>query len=132
MAARGSLAFVLFSLAISVTLDVTTPDFSYSGSTGPGSWGGLCSTRKDQSPIDIVKKQSVQNKKLGPLSQNYRAGNAILVNNGHSITVLPEGGGGGDMGTLVIDGKTYNLKQFHWHTPSEHHLDGIQSVLSLV
>jgi carbonic anhydrase len=30
----------------------------------------------------------------------------------------------GDAGSLVINGTTYNLKQLHWHTPSEHTIDG--------
>lgn len=125
MSSGVCLAFFFLSFTISAASATKSDDFSYSGSTGPGSWGGLCSTRKDQSPIDIVKKQTVQNNTLGPLTQTYRVGNATLVNDGRSITVVPSSG---DLGTLLIDGKTYSLKQFHWHTPSEHRIDGIQSV----
>lgn len=27
---------------------------------------------------------------------------------------------------LLVDGKNYSFKQMHWHSPSEHHIDGIQ------
>lgn len=36
----------------------------------------------------------------------------------------------GNGGTLDVDGKNYNLMQLHWHTPSEHRLNGIQYVHS--
>ena len=42
-----------------------------------------------------------------------------LVDNGHTIQVNVEEGS-----TLTLNGKVYTLKQFHFHTPSEHTLDG--------
>lgn len=35
----------------------------------------------------------------------------------------------GHVGTLDVDGKNYDLKQMHWHSPSEHRLNGVQYVL---
>lgn len=31
-------------------------------------------------------------------------------------------------GSMVIDGKIYSLKQMHWHSPSEHRINGKQYV----
>ncbi len=42
-----------------------------------------------------------------------------LVDNGHTIQVKVEEGS-----TLTLNDKVYTLKQFHFHTPSEHTLDG--------
>jgi carbonic anhydrase len=30
----------------------------------------------------------------------------------------------GDAGSLVINGTAYYLKQMHWHSPTEHTVDG--------
>jgi carbonic anhydrase len=42
-----------------------------------------------------------------------------LLDNGHTIQLSVEEGS-----TLKVDGNTYHLKQFHFHTPSEHTVDG--------
>lgn len=34
-------------------------------------------------------------------------------------------------GALMLDGKKYSLKQMHWHSPSEHRIDGVQYDLPL-
>ena len=36
----------------------------------------------------------------------------------------------GNPGILIVDGKNYTLKEIHWHSPSEHQIDGIQYALS--
>lgn len=96
--------------------------FNYSN---PKEWGelhpdfALCSSGKQQSPIDIVDTETVLNKTLSRLSRVYRIDNATLVNTGHTIEVEVKG-----YSKLKIDGKKYKLTQFHWHTPSEHRLNG--------
>ncbi|MDZ7648146.1 MAG: carbonic anhydrase family protein [Cytophagales bacterium] len=42
-----------------------------------------------------------------------------ILDNGHTIQVTVDEGS-----TFTFAGKTYNLKQFHFHTPSEHTIDG--------
>jgi carbonic anhydrase len=42
-----------------------------------------------------------------------------VVNNGHTIQANVKGGGG-----MTLDGVRFILSQFHFHTPSEHALDG--------
>jgi carbonic anhydrase len=107
---------------------VQCENFSYSGSMGPNKWGSLnptysnCSHAPDQSPIDIWKNQTVFEPKLTPLKRDYRPTKATLINHGVAVGVSFDG----NVGDLTVDGKVYSLKQFHWHTPSEHYIDGIQ------
>jgi len=49
----------------------------------------------------------------------YQATPLKVVNNGHAIQVNYGAGS-----TLTVDGKTYHLAQFHFHSPSEHTQDG--------
>jgi carbonic anhydrase len=49
-----------------------------------------------------------------------------VVNNGHTIQV---NGGAGN--SIRVDGVTYRLLQFHFHTPSEHTLNGKRFPLEL-
>uniref|UniRef100_A0A0E0Q014 Carbonic anhydrase n=1 Tax=Oryza rufipogon TaxID=4529 RepID=A0A0E0Q014_ORYRU len=37
----------------------------------------------------------------------------------------------GDAGGVVVDGETYALRQMHWHSPSEHAVDGRRYDLEL-
>ncbi|XP_062006539.1 alpha carbonic anhydrase 1, chloroplastic [Rosa rugosa] len=102
--------------------------FTYSGATGPQRWGSLspyfsaCNGKK-QSPLDLAKDKVIRSRNFKPLTRNYLALNATLYNNGFNIGVHFDGQ---IAGTLVIDGKNYNLKQLHWHSPSEHRINGVQ------
>uniref|UniRef100_A0A7C9DUP9 Carbonic anhydrase n=1 Tax=Opuntia streptacantha TaxID=393608 RepID=A0A7C9DUP9_OPUST len=86
----------------------------------------LCSSGKSQSPIDIITSETFINKSLEPLTRNYHVFNASLLTDGKHLQVPFSVRGG-----LIIDGKTYNLKQMHWHTPSEHRINGIQYAAEL-
>ncbi|KAK6942586.1 Alpha carbonic anhydrase domain [Dillenia turbinata] len=107
--------------------------FGYSGSLGPQNWGSLspafamCSTGKSQSPVNIVKDEAALDKNLKPLRRFYQAANATLVNNGFNIGVKYES----NSGWLIVDGKNYSLVQMHWHSPSEHTIDGQRHPLEL-
>ncbi|KAI5664735.1 hypothetical protein M9H77_24058 [Catharanthus roseus] len=100
--------------------------FSYLGQNGPSKWGSLdphfsiCSTGKSQSPVDIQKSKVVRDKKLKPLFRQYHVSNLTLVDNLVNIGVHF----GENAGLMISDGKHYKLKQMHWHTPSEHTIDG--------
>ncbi|MBW2493589.1 MAG: carbonic anhydrase family protein [Deltaproteobacteria bacterium] len=96
--------------------------WAYSGEHGPEHWGDLseafaaCKEGKSQSPIDIVDPIDVE---LAPIALSYRGSTTAVVNNGHTLQT--------DVGrdnTLEIDGKTFDLLQFHFHSPSEHRIDG--------
>ncbi|KAL0338641.1 UNVERIFIED_CONTAM: Alpha carbonic anhydrase 1, chloroplastic [Sesamum angustifolium] len=115
----GSFAFT--------TLKVDQPlQFTYSGATGPDRWASLnpnfslCANGKSQSPINIVTNQVVLNKNLQPLIRQYHAVNVTLVNNKFTVAMeYPDHTGG-----ITVDEKQYVLKQMHWHSPSEHRIDG--------
>ncbi|PKI49346.1 hypothetical protein CRG98_030274 [Punica granatum] len=122
------LAFALLLAASSVTSHNAQEGFSYSGAKGPSNWGHLssknsaCSNGKTQSPVNVVKNQTVLSKSLTPLIRDYHPVNATLVNNGFSIAIVFEE----EVGVLMVGNKNYSFKQMHWHTPSEHYLDGAQ------
>lgn len=96
--------------------------WGYTGHVGPDAWGHLspkykeCSQGKNQSPIDII---SSVNAHLPPLTLKYDAASTDIVNNGHTIQLNFAAGN-----ILTIDGIDFELKQFHFHTPSENHIEG--------
>jgi len=98
------------------------PHWSYAGSTGPKHWGDLesdystCKTGTVQSPIDIHKAEHAT---LPPLTFDYHAVPLTIVNNGHTIQVNY-----GPGSFVRVDGREYQLVQFHFHHPSEEKIDG--------
>ncbi|XP_043699233.1 alpha carbonic anhydrase 1, chloroplastic-like [Telopea speciosissima] len=108
--------------------------FSYTGATGPDKWGSLCpefsacSNGKLQSPVDIVTKDVVSNPKLQPLNREYGTSNSTLINHRYTIGLHYESD---KVGRLIQDGKNYTLKQIHWHSPSEHTINGVRYPLEL-
>ncbi|CAD6265211.1 unnamed protein product [Miscanthus lutarioriparius] len=109
--------------------------FSYipGADNGPENWGKIkpewanCSVGRMQSPIDLSHERAKLVQSLGYLKTSYRPAQATIVNSGHDVMVSFKG----DAGSLVINGTTYNLKQLHWHTPSEHTIDGRRYDLEL-
>lgn len=89
----------------------------------PDYWGTLspdyklCSAGKQQSPINIGKTAVAKTDK--PLIFKYTDSSAQILNNGHTIQVTPDQGG-----SINIDGENFKLLQFHFHTPSEHTING--------
>jgi carbonic anhydrase len=101
------------------------PHWSYSGEHGPSHWGdvaaddAVCGNGKSQSPIDLVTGAAKTGKE-GNFKINYERGAVALLNNGH--TVQADVSDAAD--TVTLEGTTYTLAQFHFHTPSEHTMDG--------
>lgn len=81
-----------------------------------GEFASECAQGKNQSPIDI---QSTVQAELAKLELDYNGKAISLTNNGHTLQTSLEGDN-----NLLVDGKSFNLKQFHFHTPSENHVDG--------
>ncbi|UYI49061.1 carbonic anhydrase [Vibrio natriegens] len=111
----------LTALALSLALVGTAhaANWGYEGSHGPEHWGEFaseCAQGKNQSPIDI---QSTVQAELAKLELDYNGKAISLTNNGHTLQTSLEGDN-----NLLVDGKSFNLKQFHFHTPSENHVDG--------
>jgi carbonic anhydrase len=107
-------------------------EFTYNGDTGPGFWSDL---EKDfsacapspvghQSPIDI--DAVIEDPGLGPLNLILNKMPFTLINNGHTIMATPKYGG-----TLTIDRDVFTLSQFHFHTLSEHTVEGKRGVMEL-
>ncbi len=118
-------------LSVSAALTLLSPlllaessnsHWGYSGHDGPESWGklspkyGMCGMGKNQSPINIRTSLDAD---LAALSPVYKSDSKEILNNGHTIQVNVETGS-----TLIVDGILFELNQFHFHTPSENHIDG--------
>jgi carbonic anhydrase len=115
--------------------------WSYQGESAPENWGKLdpefmmCGIGKNQSPINLDRPVKAQ---LEPLTLNYAAGVANIrnhghappagateiLNNGHTVQVNYAPGS-----TIVVGGRAFELKQFHFHSPSENQIDGKQFAL---
>lgn len=97
--------------------------WSYGGEGGPEHWGALapenkpCSAGGQQSPIDLTSPLSAN--VATPVRSWSPVHAAQVVNNGHTLQVNVSG-----PGSLKLAGKEYSLKQFHFHHPSEHTIDG--------
>lgn len=100
--------------------------WEYEGDRGPEAWGELspefklCEEGIEQSPIDIPKNWPLERK----LELHYRPSGFEAVDNGHTIQFNVEAGN-----FLMIGPKRYELKQIHFHTPSEHFFNGRSSIL---
>ncbi len=96
--------------------------WSYDGETGPSNWEalGFIKAGKEQSPINIQTANVKSDPSAADESVNYSPTAFKEFNNGHTIEAIPQS----QNDTVVIDGVTYTLAQFHFHTPSEHQIDG--------
>ncbi|WP_163835911.1 carbonic anhydrase [Spartinivicinus ruber] len=96
--------------------------WGYTGKSGPANWGDLadqyamCKKGKNQSPIDIKASLDTD---LTPIKFNYIKQASTIKNNGHTVQVdYPAGN------SISLNGTQYELKQFHFHSPSENTIDG--------
>ncbi|MGH8700384.1 MAG: carbonic anhydrase [Burkholderiales bacterium] len=98
--------------------------WGYAGEAGPQNWSKLdskfamCGLGRNQSPIDLAGFVEAE---LKPLKLEYQAGAADMVNNGHTVQVNYAVGS-----SLTVDGRTFELRQFHFHAPSENKVSGKQ------
>jgi len=97
--------------------------WSYAGESGPEKWANLCPSFSGcsgdhQSPIDIKGEEFSE--ELTELNLSYIDGSKLnVVNNGHSVQVNYEAGS-----KVSLDSVDFELKQFHFHCPSEHTVGG--------
>ena len=96
--------------------------WNYSGAQGPSHWGDLkpdfaaCKTGHRQSPIDIRDTRKAD---LPPIQFDYKPSPLHIVDDGHTIMINY-----GPGSYITVGGKTYQLKQFHFHRPSEEKIHG--------
>ena len=112
------------TLAILSTLSFANEavHWGYTGHGSPDSWGEIspkyhtCSDGRNQSPVNVVSSLDAD---LEAIKIDYSKPSKDVVNNGHTVQVNMQSGN-----TIVVDGISFELKQFHFHTPSENHIDG--------
>jgi carbonic anhydrase len=112
----------LLVLVSATGLTASEGTWSYEGETGPAAWGTLdpafaaCGSGREQSPVDIPAEAPVR---ADDVTYDYQPSALTIVDNGHAIQVDY------DEGSSVVIGDTpYHLRQFHFHSPSEHTVDG--------
>jgi carbonic anhydrase len=103
--------------------EIAAPSFGYTGTIGPLNWANLkaensaCNTGSRQSPINLAAATIA-----------HDAGSAYKL----TIADLPNGAEFENLGTTVevlVNGtletplKNYAMRQFHFHTPSEHRVE---------
>ena len=98
--------------------------WSYAGNSGPAHWGDLktnyktCKTGTTQSPVDFRQPLTAG---LPDIKFDYRISELTVLNNGHTVQVnVPAGS------SMISGGKKFELLQFHFHTGSEHRVNGRQ------
>ncbi|WOI54338.1 carbonic anhydrase [Parvularcula sp. LCG005] len=96
--------------------------WTYAGESGPDYWAAMshdfsaCSTGTMQSPIDLSTANAAGDVMI---QADYRPAFIETVNNGHTVQVNTTGG------LSLSNGRNrYHLAQFHFHTPSEHTING--------
>ena len=96
--------------------------WGYGAENGPAVWGRLsedyrfCALGRNQSPIDLADASP---KRSPSVTFDYRSSPLTIVNNGNTVQVNYSEGS-----SIKIEGTRYALRQFHFHSPSEHTLSG--------
>jgi carbonic anhydrase len=97
-------------------------EWGYSGGEGPSHWGELrpefavCKSGHRQSPVNIAGAQSAA---LPAIQFEYKPSGLHIINNGHTVQIDYAPGS-----FIRIGDKRYELKQFHFHHPSEETIKG--------
>lgn len=102
-----------------------TAKWGYSAVNGAENWAKLspdfvqCGTGKNQSPIDLRDENALGTQGLASLDVVYKEVPLKIINTGHSVQVNYP------LGSYIKVGKQrYELMQYQFHTPSEHHKEG--------
>ncbi len=123
MTTRMTVAALLCALALPMSAFAEPSHaWDYTGKLGPAHWGSLksefstCKLGHNQSPIDI---RTTTKGKLDPIAFDYKPTALKVIDNGHTVQANYDAGSG-----ITIGGVHYDLLQFHFHTPSEEHING--------
>lgn len=104
-------------------------EWGYEGEIGPERWGdlspdyALAKSGIEQSPIDLYDGASLD---LPEIDFHYRPTRIDLVYNGHTVEQEDTGGC-----YIEVGGNRYTLAQFHFHSPSEHTVNGRHAEMEL-
>ncbi len=118
---KRTIVFVCAMVASGSVFSEGKSHWGYSGHEGPNHWASLSADNfacsgKNQSPINL---SGFIESELIPIAFNYSNGGYEILNNGHTVQVNYKKGS-----SIKIDGTTFNLLQFHFHAPSENHING--------
>lgn len=106
-------------LAVTSRKPEELPCWSYCGSEGPDQWGHLhpdwkaCAEGREQSPIALSGEETEPTAER--LAFHYQPTIGRLSDNAYTVRVDMEPGS-----RLLLGDRTFSLRQFHFHTPSEH------------
>ncbi|KAL6138511.1 hypothetical protein ACLB2K_063793 [Fragaria x ananassa] len=109
-------------------------DYLKDSEKGPKHWGelreewGACKTGRLQSPVDLLSEIVEVHPNNGEVRLKYWPSYAIIKNRGHDISIQWRLGAAG---SVEINGTDYWLDQCHWHSPSEHTINGNRFDLEL-
>jgi carbonic anhydrase len=119
----------LLSLTLALSLGLSTLSasadvhWSYDGKKdGATQWGTLtdtfeaCSEGLNQSPINL---SSFIEAELPAIKFTYALKSNEILNNGHTVQVNIDAGS-----SISVDGIDFEVKQVHFHTPSENNING--------
>ncbi len=124
-----ALAALILSFA-AVAAAQAAANWSYTGKTGPQSWGKLdpsyaaCAKGHEQSPIDI--RGAKLDKTLKPIEFHYLSGPVTLENTGQTIVAHVDRGS-----YIMVDGVRYDLVSFDFRHPAEEPVKGRFSDMSI-
>ena len=96
--------------------------WAYNGKDGPKKWATLdptyseCKLGHHQSPIDIHHTEKAD---LPSIQFDYHPSPLKVVDNGHTVMVSYAPGS-----FITVGDHRYQLTQFHFHHPSEEHING--------
>jgi carbonic anhydrase len=117
-------ALLLLPLQLITAGEDKAAHWSYEGDDGPEHWGDLspdysfCREGSNQSPVDLVADLHVE---LPELVFQYHGSPLRETHNGHTIQVIIAPGSFLEMPEV---GTRSELKQAHFHSPSEHTVNG--------
>jgi carbonic anhydrase len=118
-------------LVTSTVLAGSKTHWGYDQENGSADWAklspdyALCGEGRQQSPVDLRQPVPAEQPEVvrdyKPVSLRIRRHEHVvdIIDNGHTIQVNDDQGS-----TLRIGETLYELKQYHFHAPSEHSVDG--------
>ena len=117
----GALVLMVLALPL-VAQQHQSGHWGYTGAEGPSHWADLnpdfavCGSGHRQSPIDIRDPRKAD---LPPIQVNYKPSPLHIIDNGHTVMINYAPGS-----FIQVGDKKYQLKQFHFHRPSEERING--------